>query len=148
MGTECSLLAALEASKHVYVKSARTAQIGHATAPSPFPGCWKELCQSPSPHLSLFQALPAAGSCLPRVTCPPSHQCTQGHLKGEGQTGLCPCAPLPALCRKGQVSLCSSKFQQPGRTRCHLISNPSTLTAQPGSSRWCVLVSWKRSPPA
>lgn len=130
-GTVCSLLAALEASKHVYVDSARTAQTGHATALSPSPGCWKELRQSPSPHLSLLQVLPAVGSCLPRVTYLPFHQCTQVTWKWRADRA----ASLPPPCWKGQPFLCSSKFQQRSRTQCHLISNPPTLTARPGNSR-------------
>lgn len=66
----------------------------HCSLP-PFQGCWKEQHQSSSPRSSLFQALPAVRSCLPRAT----HHLTSAPRspENEGEPGLplCP-SPCPA----------------------------------------------------
>lgn len=63
-----------------------------------------------------------------------------GHPKMKGSQG-CLSALLPAVRQKGQLSLCLGRCQPPGRTWCHVIENPPTLTPRLGDSRLCVPVS-------
>lgn len=76
-------------------------------------------------------------SCWSLLLPPWSRSPAPVHLglpKMKGSQG-CPSALLAALRWKGQLSLCLRRCQPRGRTWCHVIENPPTLTPRLGDSR-------------